>query len=72
MDVAQLFRNQITIKGILGSSRESVVEAMEAAVEMEFKPLIDRIMPLSQAAEAHKLVTDRTIAGKIILDPQAA
>lgn len=70
LDVAHLFRNQITIKGILGSSRESVVAAMQEAVAMDFKPLIDRIMPLAEAAEAHRSVADRVGSGKIILNPQ--
>jgi NADPH:quinone reductase-like Zn-dependent oxidoreductase len=34
--------------------------------------LIDRIMPLSQAAEAHRLVAARTITGKVLLTPDQA
>ena len=41
----------------------------EAAAEGKFKALIDRMMPLSQAAQAHELVESRGGLGKVILDP---
>jgi NADPH:quinone reductase-like Zn-dependent oxidoreductase len=34
--------------------------------------LIDRVMPLAQAAEAHRLVESRKITGKVLLAPDEA
>jgi NADPH:quinone reductase-like Zn-dependent oxidoreductase len=31
--------------------------------------LIDRVLPLSQAAEAHRLVEENRAVGKVIIDP---
>jgi NADPH:quinone reductase-like Zn-dependent oxidoreductase len=31
--------------------------------------LIDRVMPLSEAAEAHRIVAARAITGKVLLTP---
>lgn len=72
LDIEHLFRNQITMKGVLGSSREGIASALQLAGEMKFKPLIDRIMPLADAAEAHRLVEQRVVSGKIVLDPTLA
>ena len=35
----------------------------------EFRVLIDRVMPLYEAAAAHRLVAQNTTLGKIVLDP---
>jgi len=32
-------------------------------------PIVDRVLPLSAAAEAHRLIERRSVAGKILLDP---
>jgi NADPH:quinone reductase-like Zn-dependent oxidoreductase len=43
---------------------------MDAARDGSIKvPVIDRIMPLSEAAEAHRLIESRASIGKILLDP---
>ena len=31
------------------------------------KPVVDRVLPLAQAAEAHRLLEDRAQFGKIVL-----
>ena len=33
------------------------------------KPVIDRVMPMSEAAQAHSLLHDGAITGKIVLQP---
>ncbi len=36
------------------------------------KPLLDRMFPLSEAAEAHRLVANNEVMGNIVLLPWAA
>lgn len=71
LDMQHLFRNRIRMQGVLGSSKESIASALEEAPKMKFKPMVDRTMPLAEAAEAHRLVGNREVSGKIILDPRA-
>lgn len=71
LDMQHLFRNRIRMQGVLGSSKESIANALSEAAEMNFQPLVDRTMPLAEAAEAHRLVGKREVSGKIILDPRA-
>jgi NADPH2:quinone reductase len=41
---------------------------VDAAVSSTLKPVIDRILPLRDAAEAHRLLEDREVRGTILLD----
>ena len=45
---------------------------MDAAKDGTIRPpIIDRIMPLSEAVAAHRLIESRESVGKILLDPSA-
>ena len=59
---------------IIGSSGTSATtEQLDRLIELagkgELKPVIDRELPLSEAAEAHRLIEERQIFGKIVLRP---
>ena len=69
LDVRRLYLYQIGVMGSLGFSLQDAVASLAAAERGEFKVLVDRIMPLSQAADAHRRVASRETVGKVILDP---
>lgn len=69
LDVNRLYLNHITVMGRTGETPEAARLSLQMAAEGKFKALIDRIMPLSGAVEAHELVESRNLIGKIILDP---
>jgi len=69
LDVNRLYLNQITVIGAVGETPEDMRLALQAAGEGRLKVLIDRVMPLSRAVEAHELVDARGGLGKVILDP---
>jgi NADPH:quinone reductase-like Zn-dependent oxidoreductase len=71
LDVSRLYLYQITIMGAIGEGRPDVARALEAAAKGRFKVLIDRILPLSEAARAHEIVAARSGVGKVVLDPRA-
>src|SRR4029077_10681260 len=56
LDVNRLYQNQITIIGATGETPDDVTLSLKAAVEGRFKVVVDRIMPLSQAVQAHELI----------------
>ena len=70
LDVNRLYLNQITILGATGESPADVDTTLKAAAEGRFKPLIECILPLSEAARAHERVAERAIIGKVVLDPR--
>jgi NADPH:quinone reductase len=70
LDVKRLYLNAITIIGSFGRiMREDVDLALRAAAEGRYRVLIDRALPLADAALAHRLVEQRSGIGKIILQP---
>jgi len=69
LDVNKLYLNQITVMGATGERPDSAKLVLEMASAGRFKALIDRVLPLSQAALAHELVESRGGIGKVVLDP---
>jgi NADPH:quinone reductase-like Zn-dependent oxidoreductase len=69
LDTSHLYRNQLTIMGAVGQTSEDVTLALHAAADGKIKALIDRVLPLKDAALAHELVEQRSGLGKIVLDP---
>ena len=69
INFAHLYHKQITIRGRPGNNPADLPKCFAAAAEGKVKPQIERIMPLSQAAEAHRLTETGEVPGKIVLDP---
>jgi NADPH:quinone reductase-like Zn-dependent oxidoreductase len=70
LDVSWLYLNQITIKGSVGDiTAADLALALGAAADGKFRVIMDRVMPLEQAAEAHRLVAARAGFGKVVLVP---
>ena len=68
LDVNRLYHNQITIIGATGETPGDVQMALEAAAQGKFKVVIDQVLPLSEAVQAHEIVAARGGVGKVVLD----
>lgn len=72
LDLRTMYLNRITVIGDPGCDFPDIEWALDAARDGSVQPpLVDRILPLHQAPEAHRLVEARALAGKILLDAQA-
>lgn len=69
LDMQKLYLKQLQIIGATGQRPEDVEISLEHAARGGFKVLIDRILPLERAVEAHHLVANRGELGKVILSP---
>jgi len=72
LDVRLLYRNRLKIQSGMEehpSTSEERARALKLAAQGKYRMLIDRILPLSQAAEAHRLVEANTVVGKVVIDP---
>jgi NADPH2:quinone reductase len=69
IDIAHLYRNDIAIRGTHGSHQADRAKCFAAAAAGQIRAQIARVLPLSHAAEAHRLVESGEEQGKIVLDP---
>jgi NADPH:quinone reductase len=69
IDFSHLYHKQITIRGRPGYTPSDLPDCLAAAAAGKVVPHIERVMPLSQAAEAHRLIEQHESHGKIVLDP---
>jgi NADPH2:quinone reductase len=69
LDVKRLYMRRLRVVGAAGTSVADVEKALDAARQRKIRAIINRTMPLRDAAEAHRIVEQNQIAGKIILDP---
>lgn len=69
LDVKRLYLRRMRIIGAAGTNRRDVDRALEAAGAGKIRAVIDRTMPLRDAAAAHRIMEEQQILGKIILEP---
>ncbi len=69
LNVSKLYMNGLHIIGTTEHHQEDVAAALDAASQDRLKVLIDRVMPLSQAIDAHRIVSERSVTGKVLLAP---
>jgi NADPH:quinone reductase-like Zn-dependent oxidoreductase len=69
LDVNQLYLKQLRVIGTFGSRPQDVASAMSAAAEGKIHAVIGKMMPLQEAAEAHRLVEGNLVTGKVMLEP---
>ncbi len=69
IDFAHLYHRKITIKGRTGHRESDIPKCFAAAAAGKVKARIEKVLPLSQAAEAHRLIESSQGIGKIVLDP---
>ncbi len=70
LDVSRLYLQRLSvIHGMDGVLPGDVDEALQLGAEGTYKALVHAVLPLSQVAEAHRLVEEGLALGKVILDP---
>ena len=70
-DIRSLFFAQKKLRGSMASDAEDLQLGLELISKGKVKPMLDRTLPLSQAAEAHRLVSTNQVKGNIVLLPWA-
>jgi NADPH:quinone reductase-like Zn-dependent oxidoreductase len=70
LDVKSLYLNALTVIGSTGQvTPDDVRITLEAAAEGRHRVLVDRVLPLSEAVRAHRIVAERSGIGKVVLQP---
>lgn len=69
LDVHHLYLNRITVIGSTAHGADDMEASLRAAAEGRYRATIDRILPLEEAAEAHRIVAAGEGLGKVVLVP---
>jgi NADPH:quinone reductase-like Zn-dependent oxidoreductase len=67
VDIRYLFSRQISILGSYMGSKAELLSVMDLVRRHAVNPVLDRIFPLAEAAEAHRRLENREQFGKIVL-----
>ena len=71
-DIRNFFFGQKELRGSMASDVEDLNWGLEQVRAGRVRALLDRTLPLREAAEAHRLVAANQVAGNIVLLPWAA
>jgi alcohol dehydrogenase len=69
VDARYLWTFEHTVIGSNGWTPQDLSALLELVAAGKLNPTIDAVLPLSQAAEAERLLEDREVCGKILLKP---
>lgn len=68
-DIRSLFFAQKKLRGSMASDPEDLQFGLELIRKGKVRPMHDRTLPLSQVAEAHRLISTNKVKGNIVLLP---
>jgi NADPH:quinone reductase-like Zn-dependent oxidoreductase len=68
-DLRYVWSFELNIRGSNSFYEEDLVALLDLIVEGKIDPIIDRAVPLEQAAEGLGLIRDRTVLGKVVVTP---
>lgn len=68
-DMRYLWTYEHQMVGSNGWSPADLVELLRLVAEDRLRPVIDKVLPLQQCAEAERLLEDREVFGKVLLRP---
>ncbi|WP_413728173.1 quinone oxidoreductase family protein [Sodalis sp. RH19] len=68
-DLRYVWSFELTIKGSNSFYRDNLEDLLSMIADGRIDPVIDRVLPLEQAAEGLRLIRDREVLGKVIVAP---
>jgi alcohol dehydrogenase len=69
-DLRYIWTFELKILGSNSWAREDLEALLDHVAKGRLKPVIDRVLPLTQSAAALRLIEDREVIGKVIVAPQ--
>lgn len=68
-DLRQVFYRHLTLLGSFMGSKAELLEALKFVREGKIRAVVDQVLPLSEARQAHELIENRAQFGKVVLRP---
>lgn len=67
--MAAIYRRGLEIRSATSTSRRQLETVLRLVASGQVRPIVDRTMPLADAAIAHRMVEDNAVTGRIVLIP---
>jgi NADPH:quinone reductase-like Zn-dependent oxidoreductase len=71
-DLRHVFYRHLTILGSMMGSKADLLAAMKFIESGQIRAVVDRVLPLAEARQAHELMEDRAQFGKLVLEVSEA
>jgi alcohol dehydrogenase len=68
-DIRYIWSRELNILGSDGWSRDDQAMLIDHVGHGRITPIIDRVLPMSEAREAERLIEERIVFGKVIIEP---
>jgi alcohol dehydrogenase len=69
-DIRYIWTFELQVLGSNGWTQDDLVTLLGMVAERRLAPVIDRVLPLSEAREGLRLLADREVIGKVIIEPE--
>jgi NADPH:quinone reductase-like Zn-dependent oxidoreductase len=69
IDLRHIFFRQVEVLGSTMASKADLLAVLGHVAAGRLKPVVHAVMPLAQAAEAHRILEERKAFGKVVLEP---
>jgi NADPH:quinone reductase-like Zn-dependent oxidoreductase len=69
IDLRHIFYRQVEVLGSTLGSKADLLAALSHIAAGRLEPVVHRVMPLGDAALAHRLLEDRAAFGRVVLEP---
>jgi alcohol dehydrogenase len=69
MNLGQIILKELQIVGSSGATRGDLEQVVHLVEQRVLKPVVDSVLPLEQANEAHQRMKSKDMVGRIVLRP---
>jgi NADPH:quinone reductase-like Zn-dependent oxidoreductase len=67
LNLRHVFWRQLSILGSTLASKARLFEIISLMAAGKLRPIVDRVLPLAEIADAHRLLESRAVFGKVVL-----
>ena len=69
IDLRHIFFRQLEVLGSTMGSKADLLAVLAHVAGGRLSPVVDRVLPLAQAADAHRVLEQRAAFGRVVLEP---